>query len=59
LFINEEKKPSSMWETCLWARDVDFSKGGGEKKKKNNCLSLQNQLIMLFGQLSNWPNALA
>jgi hypothetical protein len=58
LFINEEKKkPSSMWETCLWARDVDFLKGN--RKKKINCLSIQNQLIMLFGQLSDCPNALA
>jgi hypothetical protein len=32
LFINEgKKKPSSMWETCLWARDVDSWKGSGKK----------------------------
>ncbi len=34
LFINEEKKPSSMWETCLWARDVDFLKSGRKNKIK-------------------------
>jgi hypothetical protein len=26
-----KKKPSSMWETCLWARDVDSLKGSGKK----------------------------
>jgi hypothetical protein len=34
LFINEEKKPSSMWEKCLWARDVEFLKGDGKNKIK-------------------------
>jgi hypothetical protein len=27
----KKKKTSSMWETCLWARDVDFLKGSEKK----------------------------
>ncbi len=58
LFINEGKKKTFKHVGNMFmGKRCGFFKR--QRKKIKNCFSLQNQLTIPFGQMSDCPNALA